>query len=163
MQRTDYRFTPVTRADFPLLYRWLAEPHVAAVWGDPDDEIALIAQEVDGGDFKMHIVHWDEPIGYIQDWDAMRETHFWELLEGTRAIDTLLGESSFLNQGHAKTYVRQYANALLAGGAPLVATDPRISNPRGIAMYHAAGFHMGPRRLCETGEEIQILTYPARR
>ncbi|MDJ0825224.1 MAG: GNAT family N-acetyltransferase [Rhodobacter sp.] len=158
MPRPEYRFVEVTRADYPLLRRWLAEPHVADTWGEPDDEIALIEQEIDGGDCKMHIVHADTPIGYIQDWDAVTEAHYRDLPTGTRAIDTLLGEPSHLGQGHAKRYVRQYADRLLTAGAPLVATDPRLTNPRGLAMYRAAGFQPHAQRRCETGETVQILT-----
>ncbi len=161
MLRRDYRFEPVTRADFPMLRHWLAEPHVVAVWGDPDEEIAMMEYEMDGGDCRMHVVHLDMPIGYIQDWDAWCEAHFQSLPEGTRAIDTFLGEPRLLGKGHAKAYVRQYARTLIDGGAPMVATDPRLTNPRGIAMYLAAGFQKGSRRPCETGEEVQILTYPA--
>ncbi len=153
-------FEPVTRADLPLLRSWFATPHVVAVWGDSDEEIALIESEIDGGDCRMHIVHLDSPIGYIQNWDARCEAHFQNLPEGTRAIDTLLGEMRFLGRGHAKAYVRKYARSLIDGGAPLVVTDPRISNPRGIAMYLGAGFHTDSRVRCETGEEVQILTYP---
>ena len=159
MPQLDYRFEPVTRADFPMLRRWLAEPHVVAVWGDPDEEIALIEWDLDGDDCKMHVVHAEVPIGYIQNWDARCEEHFHDFPEGTRAIDTFLGEPRLLGQGHAKAFVRSYARSLIAGGAPLVVTDPRLSNPRGIAMYLAAGFQNGPRRPCETGEEVQILTY----
>lgn len=159
MPQNDYRFEAVTRADFPMLRRWLAEPHVEAVWGDPDEEIAMIEYEIDGGDCRMHVVHADVPIGYIQDWDAWCEDHFHCLPEGTRAIDTFLGELRYLGQGHAKAYVRDYARNLIAGGAPLVATDPRLTNPRGISMYLAAGFQKHSRRPCETGEEVEILTF----
>ncbi len=160
MQRPDYCFKTVTRADFPLLRGWLAMPHVMAVWGDPDEELALIEREVDGGECRMHVVHWGVPIGYIQDWDARSENHFHDLPESSRAVDTFLGESRLLGRGHAKAYVRKYASDLIAAGAPLVATDPRLSNPRGIAMYLAAGFQKSAIRPCETGEDVWILTYP---
>ncbi len=160
MPGLDYMFEPVTRADLPLLRSWLAAPHVAAVWGDPDEETALIESEIDGGDCRMHIVHLDSPIGYIQNWDAGCEDHFQKFPAGTRAMDTLLGERCFLGRGHAKAYVRKYARSLIDSGVPLVVADPRISNPRGIAMYLGAGFHTDSRGRCETGEEVQILTYP---
>ena len=159
MQESEYRFEPVTRADFPMLRRWLAEPHVVAVWGDPVEEIAMIEYEMDGGDCGMHVVHSDVPIGFIQNWDARCEEHFQSFPEGTRAIDIFMGDTRFLGQGHAKAFVREYARGLIDGGAPLVATDPRLSNPGGISMYLAAGFQKVLRCKCETGEEVEILTY----
>ena len=158
MPRRDYRFVQVARADYLLLRRWLSQPHVSAAWGDANEELALIEREIDGGDCRMHMVHADKPIGYIQDWDARTEDHFHDLPAGARAIDTFLGEVAFLGKGHAKTWVRLYAEHLLANGAPVVATDPRLSNPRGIAMYRAAGFRDHALRRCETGEMTQILT-----
>ncbi len=161
MPRHDYRFVPVTRADYPLLRRWLAEPHVAATWGEPEEEIALIEQDIDGGDCQMHVVHADAPIGFIQDWcpHLVGVPHMTDLPQGTRAIDTFLGEPAYLGQGHAKAYVRQYVDRLLVQGAPLVATDPRLDNSRGLAMYRGAGFRDYAQRRCETDEMVQVLTY----
>jgi len=36
----EYGFPKLTRADYPMLRRWLAEPHIAGWWGDPDTQIA---------------------------------------------------------------------------------------------------------------------------
>ncbi|MDJ0629384.1 MAG: GNAT family N-acetyltransferase [Rhodobacter sp.] len=149
----------MTRADYPLLRRWLAERHVVGIWGSPDEEIALIEREIDGGDCQMHIVHAETPIGYIQNWDAHAEGHYRDLPRGTRAIDTLLGEPGSLGKGHAKAYTRLYSDQLLSQGAPMVVADPRLTNSRGIAMYRAAGFRPHAQRRCETGEMVQILTY----
>ncbi len=162
MPRREYRFVKVTRADYPMLRRWLAEPHVRETWGDPDEELALIDAEIDGGDCQMHVVHDGEtPFAFIQNWGAHEAgvPHLKDLPKGTRAIDTLLGETSYLGQGHAKAYVRQYVDQLLAEGAPQVCTDPRLTNPRGLAMYRAAGFRDHAQRRCETGDMVQILTY----
>lgn len=119
MPRRDYRFVPVTRDDLPMLHRWLTAPHVAAIWGDPDDEIALIEGDLEGSDTRCHIVHADGPIGYVQDWCPHRAgvPHFADAPAGSRAVDTFLGETACLGQGHAKAYVRRYAERLIARGA----------------------------------------------
>ncbi len=162
MPRRDYTFVKATRADYPMLRGWLSEPHVMETWGDPDEELALIDAEIDGGDCQMHIVYdGDIPFAFIQNWGAHEAPvpHLKDLPIGTRAIDTLLGETSYLGKGHAKAYVRQYAGQLLAQGAPCVCTDPRLTNPRGLAMYRAAGFCDHAQRRCETNELVQILTF----
>lgn len=156
----DYRFVQVTQADLPMLHAWLAQPHVTATWGSPDDEIALIEGDLDG-DTGLHIVHADRPIGYIQNWcpHLAGVPHFTDTMPGTRAIDTFLGEPAYLGQGHAITYVRQYAQLLHDAGAPQVVTDPRLSNPPGIAMYRAAGFVPGQVRRAEDNLQVQCMTF----
>ncbi|TIM18779.1 MAG: GNAT family N-acetyltransferase, partial [Mesorhizobium sp.] len=39
-QENRYDFRPVTEADLPMIAAWLAEPHVAEWWDDPETEIA---------------------------------------------------------------------------------------------------------------------------
>ncbi len=148
----------MTRSDFPMSRRWLAETPVAAVREDPDEEIALTGREVEGGDSGMPVVHTGMPIGYIQNWNASREARFRNLPKGARAVDTLPGEPSFPGRGQAKACVRRYARTLVAERAPVVATDPRFINPRGIDIRLAAGFRKGSVARCETGEDIRILT-----
>jgi aminoglycoside 6'-N-acetyltransferase len=161
MLRHDYRFVRVIRADYPMLRHWLAEPHVAAFWGDPDTEIALIDEEVDGGDCNMHVVWSDRPFAFVQDWGVhdYGAPHFRDTPPGTRGVDTFLGETAYHGKGHAKAYIRQYARALIASGAPMVVTDPSPDNLRAIAMWRGAGFLPGETRPSETGEPALCMTF----
>ena len=66
---TNYRygFRPVTRADLPLLARWLAEPHVAQWWNDPAEGLRSIEEHIGSIAVAPFIIELDgEPIGYIQ-------------------------------------------------------------------------------------------------
>ena len=158
----EYAFTRAMRQDFPMLRDWLAMPHVAQAWGDPDEEIALIEAEIDGGDCQMHVVSVDDtPVGYIQDWcpHLAGVPHMTDQPAGTRAVDTFLGSPDHLGKGHAKAYVRRYAKRLLSRAAARVVTDPHLTNPRGIAMYRAAGFRPGPQRTSETGAQVVLMTF----
>ncbi len=157
----DYTFRKVTRADYPMIRRWLDAPHVAAIWGTPDEEIALIEAEIGGGDCQMYIVEAGAPFAFVQDWgaDLADVPHYGDMPAGTRSLDTFLGDPDYLGQGHAKGYIRQYAEALIAGGAPRVVTDPRLSNPRGIAMYRGAGFRPIDIRTCEDGAPVQVMEF----
>ena len=44
---TAYQFRTVTEADLPMIAGWLAEPHVAEWWDDPETEIASISDHLD--------------------------------------------------------------------------------------------------------------------
>jgi aminoglycoside 6'-N-acetyltransferase len=42
-----YTFRPVTRQDLPLLQQWLQAPEVVRWWGDPDEQAALLREDLD--------------------------------------------------------------------------------------------------------------------
>ncbi|WP_292447736.1 GNAT family N-acetyltransferase, partial [Mesorhizobium sp.] len=45
-QEDSYDYRPVTQKDLPMIARWLAEPHIAEWWGDPEKEIAEIREHI---------------------------------------------------------------------------------------------------------------------
>ncbi|WP_297975931.1 GNAT family N-acetyltransferase, partial [uncultured Amaricoccus sp.] len=61
-------FRPVTPADYPLLLAWLRAPHVREWWGDPEEELALIRDMVEGRDTtRPYLIELaGRPVGYIQ-------------------------------------------------------------------------------------------------
>lgn len=147
MGNEAYSFARLTRADLPLVARWLAAPHVREWWGDPARELAMI--EADLGDpgaapTDMLVVTWQgQPFAYVQDYPAHHwpMPHYAALPEGARAMDTFLGDAAFLGCGHGARYIRQRANGLCAAGATLVVVDPDPSNERAVRAYRRAGFH----------------------
>lgn len=157
-----FGFRPVQRGDDAMLLVWLAQPHVRATWGDPDRELALIHAEIDGGDCKMHVVTMDDrPVGFVQNWcpHLAGVPHFHDAPAGTRAVDMFLGEPDLLGCGVASGFVRAYASRLRAADAPAVVTDPRLTNPRGIAMYRRAGFVPGEIRIAEDGAQVRCMVF----
>jgi len=67
----DIAFRPLARSDFPLLARWLAEPHVARWWNhgtSPQAVDADFGPSVDGADpAEVFIVLLDgRPVGLLQ-------------------------------------------------------------------------------------------------
>ncbi len=162
MPRPDYGFVPLTRADYPLLRRWLAEPHVRAWWGDPDTEIALIEEDIDTGPTDMRIVCLDgHPFAYVQDYpvDHWDMPHYAEYPPGARGMDTFLGEPSMLGRGHASAYLRQRALDLLAAGCPKVVIDPDPANERALRAYRRAGFAGDAIRPCEDGDPVLVMEF----
>ena len=73
-EQAIYDFREVTEADLPLLAAWLAEPHVAQWWDDPEVEIASIREAIDSVETEPMIVELDgRPIAYVQSYDPHLE------------------------------------------------------------------------------------------
>lgn len=154
----------VSRADYPMLARWLAMPHVRTWWGAPEDEIALIEEDLNHGPTDMRIVHHcGHPFAYVQDYPAHHwpMPHYADFPADTRAIDTFLGEPSMLGKGHAARYLRQRAEELLAQGVPAVVIDPSPANTRAVRAYRAAGFREVAIRPCEDGTQAIVMEFRA--
>ena len=138
-----YHFRPMTSDDLPLVKRWLTHPHVIEWWGDPDQQFALVQEDLANPLMQQFIVAFDNrPFGYIQnyDLDEWPDAAFRELPPGTRAIDQFIGEPDMVHRGHGSAFIRALADQLLTGGAPCVITDPDVDNARAIRCYEKAGF-----------------------
>ncbi|MGR3502768.1 GNAT family N-acetyltransferase [Pseudaestuariivita sp.] len=137
---TRYTFRAMTADDVPMLRTWLATPHVARWWdGEPPPT------EADRQDPR--VARWivslgGHPFAYMQDYTVhgWPDHHFAHLPKGSRGIDQYIGDAALLGQGHGPAFVAQRVAALVAGGAPAVATDPHPDNARAIAAYRKAGF-----------------------
>jgi aminoglycoside 6'-N-acetyltransferase len=161
-QHDAYTFPRLTRADYPLMRDWLAQPHVRAWWGDPDEEIALIDEDIDTGPTDMRLVVLDgHPFAYVQDYPA----HHWPLPQyagfppGARGVDTFLGDPAYLGRGHAARYLRQRCGALLAEGATAVVIDPSPDNERAVRAYRRAGFVACGIAPCEDGDPVLVMEF----
>jgi aminoglycoside 6'-N-acetyltransferase len=53
---TCYGFRPFTGADLPLVACWLKTPEVIRWWGDPERELAVLAQDLDEPSMRQWIV-----------------------------------------------------------------------------------------------------------
>jgi len=156
----DYAFRRVTRADFPMLHGWLEQPHINGWWGEPNFELHLIEEEIDGTRCHMWIVETDgTPFAFIQNYNAHEygAPHYAGYPAEAQAMDTFLGDPAFLGQGHAAGYVRARADILLERGAPIVLIDPDPENTRAIAAYGKAGFEKAEIVPCEDGDLVQVM------
>ncbi|MGZ4479283.1 MAG: GNAT family N-acetyltransferase [Nocardioidaceae bacterium] len=72
--RAAIRFRPMTRADFPDVVRWQAEPHVRRWWSDEAPDVAGAERHygpaLDGDDpTRMWVLEVDgRPVGFVQDY-----------------------------------------------------------------------------------------------
>jgi aminoglycoside 6'-N-acetyltransferase len=138
-----YAFRPVGHADMPLLRGWLRTPEVLRWWGDATEQEALLREDLDQPAMVMRIVSLaGRPFAYAQDYEVhlWPQPHFAHLPQGSRAIDSFIGEPGMIGRGHGAAYLKLLAERLRAEGAPVVAIDPDCDNLRARRAYAKAGF-----------------------
>jgi aminoglycoside 6'-N-acetyltransferase len=138
-----YTLRPVSADDLPMLRRWLESPEAVRWWGEPEEQYALLEEDVSNPLMRMRIVSHDgRPFAYVQDYDvgSWPQAHLARLPKGTRAVDTFIGEEDMVGAGHGSAFLRLVARALIGEGAPCVAIDPDPENRRARRAYARAGF-----------------------
>lgn len=138
----DYAFRAMTVDDLPMIRDWLAQPHVAAWWGDPAEQFALVSGDLGHSAMNQFIVAaGDHSFAYLQCYDpaACPEGGLGVQPAGTRGIDQFIGDPAMVEQGHGSAFIRVFVERLLMNGAPRVVTDPNPDNARAIRAYKKAG------------------------
>jgi aminoglycoside 6'-N-acetyltransferase len=141
--RDPYTFRPASRRDMPMLNAWLRTPEVVRWWGDPDEQAALLLEDLSEPLMTMEIVSFEgRPFAYAQDYEvhSWPQAHFDHLPQGSRAIDAFIGEPAMIGRGHGAAFLRALALRLKREGAPVVAIDPDADNARARRAYEKAGF-----------------------
>ncbi len=158
LTQPPYTFRPATWQDLPLLRVWLQTPEVRRWWGDPEEQAALLEEDLSEPRMVMRIVAFEgRPFAYAQDYavHVWPQPHFSGLPEGSRAIDAFIGEPDMIGQGHGSGFLRLLAERLKDEGAPVVAIDPDVDNLRARRAYERAGFRGDT--VVETAEGPAIL------
>ena len=140
----SYTFRPAAASDLAMFARWLHTPEVVRWWGEPAEQLALLAEDLANPLMVMRVVSLNgRPFAYAQDYDvgSWPQPHFAGLPVRTRAIDAFIGEPDMIGRGHGSAFLRLLAKHLLAAGAPAVAIDPDVDNHRARRAYATAGFH----------------------
>jgi aminoglycoside 6'-N-acetyltransferase len=138
-----YAFRAMSAGDLPQVRCWLAAPHVAQWWGDPQQQFALVKEDLDHPSMEQFIVVLENrPFAYLQCYDplAWPENGFGALPAGTRGIDQFIGETDMIERGHGSAFIRAFVDRRLQTGTPRMVTDPAPANVRAINAYEKAGF-----------------------
>ena len=155
-----YTFRPVAKEDLSLLDVWLRTPEVIRWWGKPEEQAALLREDLDEPAMVMQIVSFDgKPFAYAQHYavHTWPQAHFASLPPGSRAIDAFIGEPDMLGKGHGSVFLRLLARRLRYEGAPVVAIDPDIHNHRGRRAYKKAGFHGDTEVMTDSGPAVLMI------
>ena len=153
-----YTFRIMSTADLSLVARWLAMPHVAQWWGNPDEQLALVSEDFGHVAMEQFIVAaGDRAFGYLQCYDpaAWPEGGLGTHPAGTRGIDQFIGETDMIGRGHGSAMIRAFVDRLLAASTPRVVTDPDPANARAVRAYEKAGFEKD--RLVDTPDGRALL------
>ena len=142
-------FRPLRRADFPMLARWQASPHVARWWKEPAD-LATIATKytptVEGRDpTEVFVIELEgAPVGIIQRY-LMADYPDWAAAIGfgnAAGIDYYLGEAELTGKGTGSRVIAGFAAETLARypQVPVVVAAPQQDNVASWRALEKAGF-----------------------
>jgi aminoglycoside 6'-N-acetyltransferase len=154
----QYQFRPMSAADLSMVRRWLETPHVAQWWHDPDEQFALVSEDLDHPAMDQFVVTADDrPFAYLQCYDptAWPDNGLGTHPLGARGIDQFIGELDMVDRGHGSALIRSFVDGLLKTGTPRVVTDPDPENVRAVRAYEKAGFQKA--RLVNTPDGRALL------
>ncbi|SCC73245.1 Protein N-acetyltransferase, RimJ/RimL family [Acinetobacter albensis] len=98
--------------DFPLLYKWMHEPHVIPQWqlNKPELELAVYFEKMIIDDHqRLYIIQIDGcDVGYLEIYEAKRDrlSLYYSALDTDLGWHILLGEKNFVGKGHFKAVMR---------------------------------------------------------
>ena len=149
------RFETVEQRHLPLLDQWLRAPHMREWWGEPEEELAMIRDMIEGRDTTRPflIVLDGEPVGYIQCWyvghhqnEPWLEDAPWlrGLPAETVGVDLSIGDPAKLSQGIGSRALKAFVAKLIEEGHESIIIDPDPANLRAVRAYTKAGFRPVP-------------------
>lgn len=149
MAGPELSFVALARAHFPLVVGWLARPHVAAWWHQPQGAEAFEAEYgpcVDGDDPTRAFLGLlgSEPVAFVQIYRVDDEPTYKNAVGVERAagLDLFLADAERCDQGLG-TRVITAAVELLWDAYPEVAravASPSVHNARSIRAFEKSGF-----------------------
>jgi aminoglycoside 6'-N-acetyltransferase len=143
-------FRALEKPDFPLLQRWLSEPHVDEWWHEPLDLTGLeqkYGSRIDGTEptHVFIIEHETQPIGWIQ-WyrwsDYPKHAAKIGAESDAAGIDLSIGDVSLIGKGIGSRAIREFVRNIVFAqpGVTAVMTDPEERNARSCRAFEKAGF-----------------------
>ena len=153
----EYTFRGVTNKDADLLKGWLSQPHMRQWWGEPEQELTDIFENLESVSVEPMIVEMNnKPIAYVQTYDPhLEDGHpYQDQPMGTIGIDISIGEESLVNKGHGAAILLSLIELLFEEGAPRLIIDPDPTNLAAIKAYEKAGFVAFDKRLSKYGPAL---------
>ncbi len=151
MTAPEIRFRPVTEADFPLMTRWLSEPHVRRFYQAEPVTSDDVAQEYGAAVRGEEPTRCDlavldgRPFAYFQAYRNADYPEWVEILgrtDGT-SVDLYIGEPDCVGRGLGRAALRAYVSDVVFPAWPeeaCVYIAHERGNAAALACSRAAGF-----------------------
>jgi aminoglycoside 6'-N-acetyltransferase len=154
MPRVVVGFRPMTRADFPSVVSWQAQPHVARWWDEEAADVAGAEEHygpaLDGGDpTRLWVVEVNgRSVGMVQDYRIGDHPEYALLTARPDAVgmDYLIGEPGWVGGGVGTRVLWSFLRDVLRPHYPTVTTvfaAPDHRNVASLRMLDKLGFERG--------------------
>lgn len=133
-------FTP---ADLNIMGVWLAQDYIRKFWGDPQDWIKEISENISADWVKYFIVECNTPIGFLQyyETDKAPQGEWSNEPIGTIGIDYLIGDIEYLGKGYGSKIVRLLVDFIKSKNEfDYIVADPIVENVSSIKVLENNGF-----------------------
>ena len=135
---------PFSQPGLALLEGWLARPHVARWYPEPEDNLAWAAAPPDGGAHVL-ITTAGTPVGYMRwqvvDRETLDSVGLTEVPSNAVDIDLLLGETDYVGKGLGPAALDALVNQLRANPElPVAGLTSSVDNTHAHVAFEKAGF-----------------------
>ena len=145
----DLNLRAMTKADWPLMEKWLKKEHVRRWLGQPENWLSEIREA--NGDPSAWVRHYvaqlgSEPIGFAQAYECARTEPglpWQDEPPGTYGIDYFIGELKYMGLGLGNELVKLICGQLPENAWHVIA-DPDPDNTRSIRVLKKSGFVLDP-------------------
>jgi putative acetyltransferase len=134
------KFTP---ADLNRMVAWLAQDYIQNFFGDPQDWIKEISENISADWVQYFIVECDTPIGFLQyyETDKAPQGEWSNEPIGTVGIDYLIGNAEYLGKGYGTKIVRLLVDFIKSKNEyDYIVADPIVENLSSIKVLENNGF-----------------------
>ncbi len=132
-----------TYEDLNIMGVWLAQDYIQKFWGDPQEWIKEISENISVDWVKYFIVECDTPIGFLQyyETDKAPQGEWSDEPIGTVGIDYLIGDIEYLGKGYGSKIVRLLVDFINSKNEyDYIVADPTIENVSSIKVLENSGF-----------------------
>lgn len=140
-------FNSLQIKDLELLKKWFNEAHVKEFWHESDDIVALKNKFIDEHPkhgVKSFIIYYnDEPIGYVQSYEAEKAGQGWwaDAEPGTFGIDLFIGDNKMIGKGIGTRIVKEFITKISREfDVKKIIIDPSPENAKMIHICEKIGF-----------------------
>jgi putative acetyltransferase len=139
-----------TLEDLNIMGKWLEQDYIQKFWGDPQDWIKEISENISARWVKYFIVEYDKPIGFLQYYETDRAPQGdWSSEPiGTVGIDYLIGEKEYIGKGNGTKIVGLLVDFIKSKNEyDFIVADPILDNVTSVKVLENNRFKLNANGL----------------